>query len=1021
MLAAMRIGKLVVLAILVTTAIAQGPPHNGPRPIHPGWYALQNARVITEPGKELARGTVVMRNGRITEVATGIAAPKGATVIDCTGLTIYPGLIEPYFATDVPALDEDTTDKHWNTMVQPQRNALDGALVGEKERDELRELGFTVVAAVPSGGILKGSSAIILLDDPTDTAKPRVVNDQAYPVASLQTNRSGYPNSEMGAIALLRQSLADGQWFARSAAAVRADASLGKDAPQASRVLAAIAAQTDKPLWFDTQNELQALRCLRVAQEFGRKSVIVGSGMEFRRLAALAAGGAPIVVPLQLPDTPDVTTAAKADRVSLRQLQSWEQAPTNSKRLLDAGVTIAWTTTRMKKRSDFAARVRDAKEQGVTSEQALAAVTTTPAKLLGIDRDCGTIAKGKLANLVVVEGSLFGKERIVRDVWVGGRRHVIKKAKDLGLDGSWTLAKGWPGNTDLGTPVLTIDGKKITCKTGDEDLKVSSSKRDADSFTCQLKGKATNDRTFWLRLHRDKDGLTGVCTPSNGTATSITATRTAKQDDEKSDKERKDDKPTTLAIETELPTPLGGYGFTELPKQRDFAIVGGTLWTGDGRGILRNGGVYVRRGKIAYAGPAQGMPETPEGTIIIDAKGKHITTGVIDCHSHTGISRGVNESGQAVTSEVRIQDVVNPDDVNWYRQLAGGVTAVNQLHGSANVIGGQSNTVKIRFGVSHPDEMIVKGSAPGIKFALGENPRRVNRRSSPNTRYPNTRMGVEGLLRDRFAAAEAYAREHAAYEKQTPRERAKVLPPRVDLELEALAEVLASRRRIHCHSYRQDEIFMLCGLANEYGIKIGTFQHVLEGYKVADAIKQSAIGASSFSDWWAYKFEVYDAIPDNGAILHEYGVNVSFNSDSNEHARRLNTEAGKAVKYGGVAEHEALKFVTGNPALQLGIFERTGSLTRGKDADIALWSNHPLSYAARCEATWVDGRLMFSLDRDAELRRGIQKERQRLLQIAIDKAGKGGRTAREGDLSDAYWAAEENQTDYCCRNAEGGR
>lgn len=1021
MLATMRIGKLVVLAILVTTAIAQGPPHNGPRPINPGWYALQNARVITEPGKELARATVVMRNGRITDVATGVAAPKGATVIDCAGLTIYPGLIEPFFATDVPALDEDTTDKHWNAMVQPQRNALDGALVNKDEREELRKLGYAVVAAVPSGGILKGSSAIILLDDPTDTAKPRVLQDAAYPVASLQTNRSGYPNSEMGAIALLRQSLADGQWYARSAAAVSADASLRRDAPQASRVLAAIAAQSDKPLWFDTRNELQALRCLKVATEFGRKSVIVGSGMEFRRLAALAASGAPIVVPLQLPDTPDVATAAKADRVSLRQLQSWEQAPTNSKRLLDAGLTIAWTTTRLKKRGDFAARVRDAKEQGVTSAQALAAVTTTPAKLLGIDRDCGTITKGKLANLVVVEGSLFGKERVVRDVWVGGRRHVIQKAKDRGLDGNWTLANGWPGNTISGAPVLTIDGNKITCKAGDEKLKVTSSKREADSFTCQLKGKATHGHTFWLRLHRDQDGLAGVCTPSNGTATRVTATRTTKPDDEGAKKERADKEPDTLAIEAQLPTPLGGYGFTELPKQRDFAIVGGTLWTGDGRGILRNSGVYVRRGKIAYAGPAQGMPEVPEGTTVIDAKGKHITAGVIDCHSHTGISRGVNESGQGVTSEVRIEDVINPDDANWYRQLAGGVTAVNQLHGSANVIGGQSNTVKIRWGVGHPDEMKVKGSAPGIKFALGENPRRVNRRSSPNTRYPNTRMGVEGVLRDRFAAAEAYARDHAAYEKLTPRKRAEVLPPRVDLELEALAEVLASRRRVHCHSYRQDEIFMLCGLANEYGIKIGTFQHVLEGYKVADAIKQSAIGASSFSDWWAYKFEVYDAIPDNGAILHEYGVNVSFNSDSNEHARRLNTEAGKAVKYGGVAEHEALKFVTGNPAIQLGIFERTGSLTRGKDADIALWSSHPLSYAARCEATWVDGRLMFSLARDAELRSGIQKERQRLLQLAIDKAGKGGRTAREGDPSDAYWAAEENQNDYCCRNAEGGR
>ncbi len=1015
----MRIGKLVVLATLVTSAIAQGRPHNGPRPVTPGWYALQNARVITEPGKELQLGTVVMRDGRITQVASGAAAPKGATVIDCTGLTIYPGMIEPFFASDVPALDKDAADQHWNTMVQPQRNALDGGLVGEKERKELRALGFTVVAAAPSGGILKGTSAVILLDEPTETDNARVLRNEAYTVASLQTNRGGYPGSEMGSIALLRQSLSDGQWYGSSLAAASNDTALQAHAPQPSRVLAAVFAQRSLPMWFDTQNELQALRCLKIAKEYARTPVIVGSGMEFRRLRALADSGATIVVPLQLPDTPDVSTAAAADRVSLRQLQSWEHAPSNSKRLLDAGVTIAWTTSRLRKREDFAARVRDAKEQGVSDVQALAAVTTEPAKLLGITEQCGTITKGKLANLVVVEGNLFGKERIVRDVWVGGRRHVIAAKKDAGLDGTWSIATGWPGDSSAGTPTLTIDGKKVTCKLGDEEIKVRSVKRDAHSLTCQLKGKATKDRTFWLRLHLDKDGLAGICTPSDGTVAVVTATSAPADEAAKDASKKKPEAPVKLAA---LPMPLGGYGMLEQPKPKDYAILGATLWTGDGRGKLLDGAVFVRNGKIVYAGPGGDVPDLPPNTVVIDGKGKHVTTGIIDCHSHTGISRGVNEGGQGVTSEVRIQDVINPDDVNWYRQLAGGVTAVNQLHGSANVIGGQSNTVKIRWGATHPDQMKVEGSKPGIKFALGENPRRVNRRSSANTRYPNTRMGVEGVLRDRFAAAEAYAREHKAYEELSPRERAKRMPPRVDFELEALAEVLASRRLIHCHSYRQDEIFMLCALANEYGIKIGTFQHVLEGYKVADAIKQSAIGASSFSDWWAYKFEVYDAIPDNGAILHEQGVVVSFNSDSNEHARRLNTEAGKAVKYGGVAEHEALHFVTRNPAIQLGIFDRTGSLTPGKDADIALWSANPLSYAARCEATWVDGRMMFSLEQDRRLREGIQKERQRLLQLAIDKGSKkGDRTAKEGDAKDAYWAAEETNNDYCCRNAQGGR
>ncbi|MCA8975982.1 MAG: amidohydrolase family protein [Planctomycetes bacterium] len=450
-------------------------------------------------------------------------------------------------------------------------------------------------------------------------------------------------------------------------------------------------------------------------------------------------------------------------------------------------------------------------------------------------------------------------------------------------------------------------------------------------------------------------------------------------------------------------------------------MIGATLWTADGRGIIDNGAVLIRDGKIVFAGPTDSLPALPAGTATIEAHDKHLTPGLIDCHSHTGISGGINEGGQAVTAEVRIHDVIDPDDVNWYRQLAGGVTTVNQLHGSANAIGGQSSTVKIRFGVRHPDEMRLQGAPAGIKWALGENPRRANSQQ-PSTRYPGTRMGVEALIRDRLVAAEAYGRSQRAYAALSPRDRTTVLPPRRDLELEAIAEIIAGTRRIHCHSYRQDEIFMLCGIAAEYGFKIGTFQHVLEGYKVADAIAKNAIGASSFSDWWAYKFEVYDAIPENGAIMHEASVSVSFNSDSNEHARRLNTEAGKAVKYGRVEPAAALCFVTRNPAVQLGIFDRTGSLTAGKDADLALWSSNPLEYAARCEITWVDGRRMFSLARDAELRAGIARERARLLQKAAtaDK-GKGDR-GRSGDSRrDAYWRAEYLDAAYCCRTHEGGR
>ncbi|MHC4107340.1 MAG: amidohydrolase, partial [Planctomycetota bacterium] len=371
--------------------------------------------------------------------------------------------------------------------------------------------------------------------------------------------------------------------------------------------------------------------------------------------------------------------------------------------------------------------------------------------------------------------------------------------------------------------------------------------------------------------------------------------------------------------------------------------------------------------------------DPPPDAVIIDASGRHITPGLIDCHSHTGIDGGVNEWSQAVTAEVRIADVIDPDDINWYRELAGGLTAANQLHGSANPIGGQNSVVKLKWSAS-ADEFRVDDALGGIKFALGENVKRSQ------GRYPNTRMGVEAIIRDAFTAAVQYQNEWERYRSLSPDARRRTMPPRRDLELDALVEILEGQRLVHSHSYRQDEILMLIRLAEEYGFTIGTFQHVLEGYKVAEAIAAHGAGASTFSDWWAYKVEVMDAIPYNGALMHEVGVVVSFNSDSSELARRLNTEAAKAVRYGGVEPHEALKFVTLNPARQLRIEHRCGSLEAGKDADFAVFSESPLSTYAVCEQTWIEGARYFDIERDRELRQWAQAERRRLIQKILEDA-----------------------------------
>ncbi len=495
--------------------------------------------------------------------------------------------------------------------------------------------------------------------------------------------------------------------------------------------------------------------------------------------------------------------------------------------------------------------------------------------------------------------------------------------------------------------------------------------------------------------------------------------------DVKKDEPKKSKTPEADALATipeKLGLPLGPYALDEPAKAETLVITGGTIWTSGPGGVIENGVMVIADGKVSAIGKA-GSVTIPTGDNVrtIDATGKHITPGIIDCHSHTGISRGVNESGQAVTAEVRIGDVMDPDSISWYRQLGGGVTCVNNLHGSANPIGGQNQVNKVRWGCIAPEDMHFAGAIPGIKFALGENVKQSNG-DRASTRYPVTRMGVETLLRDRFTAAREYqkalkdeADRMSVWEKEHPdlargltdkgeaRRLESSKAPRRDLELEALAEILEGKRLIHCHSYRQDEILMLCRIADEFNFKIGTFQHGLEVYKVADIVKTHAIGASLFSDWWAYKVEVQDAIPYAGPMQTEVGVLTSYNSDSDEMARRLNVEAGKAAKYshGHITPAEALKFVTLNPAKQLKIDAKVGSLEVGKDADIAVWSGPPLSSLSRCERTFVDGRELFSLEKDAAMRQKNAAERARIIQKVLAAGSGGGRGPRgprgEGD------------------------
>ena len=388
------------------------------------------------------------------------------------------------------------------------------------------------------------------------------------------------------------------------------------------------------------------------------------------------------------------------------------------------------------------------------------------------------------------------------------------------------------------------------------------------------------------------------------------------------------------------------------------AITNATVLTAS-HGTIEKATILIRDGKIAAVGTSVSVPQ---GAEIIDGTGRFVTPGIIDAHSHS-MAEAINEGTLSSTAMVRIEDVLRQDSPSVYRMLAGGVTTINVLHGSANAIGGQNATVKLRWGLP-VDSMLFAGAPPGIKFALGENVRRTNGEPPPGRprRYPFSRMGVEQFLREKFTRAREYRAEWKAYEsalKSVRKGEAGPIPPRKDLELDALVEILEGKRLVHAHSYRADEIVMLLNVAHDFGFRIQTLQHVLEGYKVADEIKAAGTGASTFADSWAYKLEAYDAIPHNAALMAERGVKVSINSDSDERARRLYQEAAKTIKYGGASEEEALRMITLNAAEQLGVGDKTGSIDVGKDADIAIFSAHPFAPAARVEMTLVDGRKFF--------------------------------------------------------------
>jgi imidazolonepropionase-like amidohydrolase len=710
------------------------------------------------------------------------------------------------------------------------------------------------------------------------------------------------------------------------------------------------------------------LRADRIGDEFGVQFVIKAGGNEYQRIKEIAATKATYILPLNYPQAMDVEDPNDARFVSLATMKHWEMAPGNAAAFEKAGIPFCITSADLRDTKQFMASLRKAIDAGLSETKALEALTKSPATLLNVYNETGSLEAGKWANFIISSGPIFAEKTSLLQNWVQGEKYVLKDEAMNDVKGTYNLAI----HTSTGIKNYTIDVKSNN--SADVLLKDTiSSKFSYDGKIVKLNFGETKRAKKGYRLSgvSNADAWSGNGVDSSGNNVWWTASF-SKDLLAKADSVRK----KTAFTTGQLTYPNGNFGLAEIPKQETILFKNATVWTNEKEGILSNTDVLVQNGKIVSIGKNLSNVSAR----IIDGTGKHLSAGIVDEHSHIAVS-SINEGGQSVTSEVRIADNLNPDDVDIYRQLSGGVTTSHILHGSANTIGGQTQLIKLRWG-ANDDELKFKGADGFIKFALGENVKRTS--SSNNNRFPDTRMGVEQVQMDAFTRAKDY-------ENALKGPNAKNV--RRDLELDALVEIMNKKRFITCHSYVASEILETMKIAEQFGFTINTFTHILEGYKVADKMKAHGAAASTFSDWWAYKLEVQDAIPYNAGIMNKVGLNVAINSDDGEMARRLNQEAAKIVKYSGISEEEAFKMVTLNPAKMLHVDNKIGSIKTGKDADLVLWSDHPLSIYAKAEKTIVDGIVYFDREKDLEMRKQLAVERNRLVQKMLDEKRSGASTS----------------------------
>jgi len=966
--------SLVLLVVGVTAFAQESFPINGIRDVRAGMYAFTNATIIQNESVKIEKGTLLIKQGKIIAIGTNVVVPADAIVIDCAGKYIYPSFIDPFtdygagtpkrsaggFNYGAPAQfgSNKTGAYNWNQAIKPEVNASESFNVDEATAGGYRANGFGTVFTHVKDGIARGTGAIVTLA--SGSANNAIIKTKAASVYSFDkgTSTQSYPASLMGSIALLRQTYMDAKWYQTKPVNEGLNLSLE-----------AINNNNSLPQIFSADDKWSTLRADRIGDEAGVQYIIKGGENGYQRIDELVKTKASFIIGVDFPVALDVEDANDARFVSLADMKHWELAPTNPAAFEKANINFSFSAADMKDTKNFLPNIRKAIQYGLSETKALVALTKTPATQLGVYDQVGSLENGKLANFIITTDPIFSSNAKIIENWIQGSKYEVNASEWLNLAGKYKLTINNAGTKtdynvemkkDLTASIIGTDTLTAKVSLNESLIKISFPEK---------KGKGVEN----IRLSGAIVGadMTGFGTDAKGGKITWTASLVA---------------PLVVAAETKKPIdsvkliskvtfPFVGLGNEIIPQQETILIKNATVWTNEKEGILENTDVLLKAGKIAKIG--KGI--TDAATRTIDGTGKYLSAGIIDEHSHIG-ALSINEGAQSVTSEVRIGDNMNPEDVNIYRQLSGGVTTSHILHGSANTIGGQTQLIKLRWGAS--DEGIkFGGNDPFIKFALGENVKRTT--SSNNNRYPDTRMGVEEVLTDAFDRAVDYQKAI----KANPNTRR-------DLELDAISEIMNKKRFITCHSYVQTEITYAMRAvekfkAQGYDFNINTFTHILDGYKVADKMKIHGANVATFSDWFNYKTEVQDATSYNAAIMQKVGLNTSINSDDAEMARRLNQEAGKIVKYGGVSEEEAFKMVTLNPAKALHIENKVGSIKVGKDADVVLWSENPLSIYAKSLYTIVDGTVYFDREKDAAQRIKITNERTKLIQkmLGDKKAG----------------------------------